>query len=273
MPWPLGHDISFAIHIWLQRLRLLGVIRVSKPSYYYDTIRVIHNVTSVIRVNRVSLIPIMTLLWHYYDTIMTLLWHYYNVHYDTGNYYDTIMTLLWQYYDNFMTILSHYYHDNIITLLPPYYCTIMTLLWHHYNHYDRVSAPSLSECAYSSLLSEHGEMIINLPKCLEFDFNQQIGAQLSWEAASVTCQILLYTLFVPLYSFWQLSNQYCSSSKKVLRTADMQVVSLGVTSSWGSTNQAVVDARRVDTVQGCDYYLSYDTIISLMTFIIDIITK
>ncbi len=131
----------------------LGPGDISKPSYYYDTI--IHIMTSVIGVNRVSLFP----LWHYYDTIMTLLWHYYNIHYnihyDTENYYDTIMTLLWHYndtYDNFMTMLSHYY-DNIITLLSPYYCTIMTLLWHHYNHYDRVSAPSLSECADNSLLS------------------------------------------------------------------------------------------------------------------------
>ncbi len=116
-------------------------------------------------------------------------------------------------------------------------------------------------------------MIINLPRCLEFDFNQQISAQLSWEAARVTCQIPLYTLFVPLYSLWQLSNQYCSRSKKFLCTADMLVASLGVTSSWGSTYQAVVDAKRVDTVQGCDYYSTYDTIISLMTSIIAIITK
>jgi hypothetical protein len=70
-----------------------------------------------------------------------------------------------------------------------------------------------------------------------------------------------------------MSNQYCSRSKKVLRTADMQVASLGVTSSGGSTYQAVVEARRVDAVQGCDYYFTYHTIISLMTFIIDIITK
>jgi hypothetical protein len=52
----------------------------------------------------------------------------------------------------------------------------------------------------------------------------------------------------------------------------MQVASLGGTSSRGSTYQAVVDARRVDTVQGCGYYFIYDTIISLMTFIVDIIT-
>ena len=151
----------------------------------------------------------------------------------------------------------------------------MILLWHHYTHYDRTSAPSLSECADSSPLSEQREMKINLPRCLEFDFNQQISAQLSlaWEAARVTCQIPLYTLFVPLYSLWQLSNQYCSRSKKVLRTADMLVASLGVTSSWGSTYHAAGDARRVDTVQGCDYYSTYDTIISLMTFIIAIITK
>ncbi len=156
-----------------------------------------------------------------------------------------------------MTMLSHYY-DNITTLLWQYYCTIIALLWHHYNHYDRVSAPSLSECADSSLLSEHGEMIINLPWCLELDFSQQIVAQLSWEAAQacVTCPVLLYTLFVPLYSLWQMSNQDCSCSKKVLRTADMQMAIQGVTSSWGSTKQAVVDARRVQTVQCCDYYLS-----------------
>ncbi len=51
-----------------------------------------------------------------------------------------------------------------------------------------------------------------------------------------------------------MSNQHCSRSKKVLRTADMPVGIQGVTSSWA--NQAVADARRVDTVQGCDYYLS-----------------
>jgi hypothetical protein len=68
-------------------------------------------------------------------------------------------------------------------------------LLHHYTHYDRMSAPSLSACADSSPLSEQREMIINLQRCLEFDCtgNQQIGAQLSWEAACVTCQIPLYT--------------------------------------------------------------------------------
>ncbi len=82
------------------------------------------------------------------------------------------------------------------TIMTPLYNTIMT---HHYTHYDRISAPSLSACADSSPLSEQREMIINIPRRLEFDFNQQIGAQLSWEAARVTCQIPLYTLFVPLY--------------------------------------------------------------------------
>ncbi len=99
-------------------------------------------------------------------------------------------------------------------------------------------------------------MIINLPWCLELDFNQQIVAQLSWEAARVRCPVLLYTLFVPLYSLWQMSNQDCSCSKMVLHTADMQMAIRGVTSSWGSTKQAVVDSRRVETVQCCDYYLS-----------------
>ena len=144
---------------------------------------------------------------------------------------------------------------------------------HHYTHYDRKSVPSLSACADSSHLSVQQKMIINIPRCLEFNLKQQIGAQLSWEAARVTCQISLYTLFVPLYSLWQYSYQFCSRSKKVLRSADMLVASLGVTSSWGSTYQAVVDARRVDTVQGWHYYFTYDTIISLMTFIIDIIKK
>ena len=116
-------------------------------------------------------------------------------------------------------------------------------------------------------------MIINLPRCFEFDFNQQIGAQLSWEAACVTCQIPLYTLFVPLYSLCKYSFQLCSRGKKVLRSADMLVASLGVTSSWGSNYQAVVDAKRVDTVQGCDYYFTYNTIISLITYIIAIIAK
>ena len=116
-------------------------------------------------------------------------------------------------------------------------------------------------------------MIISLPRCLEIDFNQQIGAQQSWEAARVTCPIPLYTLFLPLYSLWQYSYQFCSRCKKVLRSADVLVASLGVTSSWGSNYQAVVDAKRVDTVQGCDYYFTYNTIISLITYIIAIITK
>ncbi len=117
------------------------------------------------------------------------------------------------------------------------------------------------------------EMIIRLPRCLEFDFNQQIGAQQSWEAARVTCPIPLYTLFFPLYSLWQYSYQFCSRCKKVLRSADVLVASLGVTSSWGSNYQAVVDAKRVDTVQGCDYYFIYNTIISLITYIRAIIAK
>jgi hypothetical protein len=67
---------------------------------------------------------------------------------------------------------------------------------------------------------------------------------------------IMTPLFVPLYSLWQMSDQDCGCSKKVLRTADMQVTIRGVTSSWGSTKQAVVDARRAETVQCCDYYLS-----------------
>ena len=34
-----------------------------------------------------------------------------------------------------------------------------------------------------------------------------------------------------------------------------------------------MDAKRVDTVQGCDYYFTYNTIISLITYIIAIIEK
>ena len=116
-------------------------------------------------------------------------------------------------------------------------------------------------------------MINNLPRCLEFDLNQQIGAQLSWEAAPVTCQIPLYTLYVPLYSLWEYSFQLCSRGKKVLRSAEMLVASLGVTSSWGSNCRAVIDAKRIDAVQGCDYYFHYNTIISLITYIIAIIAK
>ncbi len=41
-----------------------------------------------------------------------------------------------------------------------------------------------------------------------------------------------------------------------VRTADMQVAIQGVTSSWGSTKQAVVDAWKVETEQCCDYCLS-----------------
>ena len=64
----------------------------------------------------------------------------------------------------------------------------------------------------------------------------------------------------------------------------MLVASLGVTSSGGSNCQAVVNAKSVQavvntkssechTVQGCDYYFTYNTIISLITYIIAIITK
>ena len=83
-----------------------------------------------------------------------------------------------------------------------------------------------------------------------------MGAQLPLEAAGVSCLVLLYTLLVPLYSLWQMSDQDCCCSKKVLHTIDMQVTIRGVTSSWGSTKQAAVDARRAETVQCCDYYLS-----------------
>ena len=119
----------------------------------------------------------MTLLWHYY-------WIHYNIHYDTWDYYDTIITLLKHYYPSIMTLLWPYY-DCIITPLWLYYHSIMTLLWQYYTYYDGISAPHLPECADSSLLPEHGEMIINRPWSLELDFNQQVGAQLSWEAAGV----------------------------------------------------------------------------------------
>ena len=80
----------------------------------------------------------------------------------------------------------------------------------------------------------------------------------------IICSIIQFmTVFLPV----------CSRCKKVLRSADMLVASLSVTSSWGSNCQAVVDAKRVDTVQGCDYYFTYNTIISLITYIIAIITK
>ena len=52
-----------------------------------------------------------------------------------------------------------------------------------------------------------------------------------------------------------MSDQDCGSSKNVLRTADMQATISSVTSSWGSTKEAVVDSRRAETVQCCDYYL------------------
>ncbi len=92
--------------------------------------------TCVIRGNRVSFIHLMTLLWHYCDTIVTLLWHY-DIHYEKGNYYDTIMTLLrhplwhplwqgkllWHYYDTIMTLLWHYYYY-VITLLSHHYDTL-----------------------------------------------------------------------------------------------------------------------------------------------------
>jgi energy-converting hydrogenase Eha subunit E len=53
----------------------------------------------------------------------------------------------------------------------------------------------------------------------------------------------------------------------------MLVASLGVTSSSGSNCQAVLNAKRVNTVLGCDYYFTYNTILSLITYIIAIIAK
>jgi hypothetical protein len=52
-----------------------------------------------------------------------------------------------------------------------------------------------------------------------------------------------------------MSDQDCCSSKNVLRTADMQATISSVTATWGSTKEAVVDSRRAETVQCCDYYL------------------
>ena len=116
-------------------------------------------------------------------------------------------------------------------------------------------------------------MIINPQWSLKLELNLQVCPQRPRQSAGVSCLVPLYTLFVPLYSLWQYSYQFCSRCKKVLRSADMLVASLGVTSSWGSTYHAAGDARRVDTVQGCDYYFTYNTIISLITYIIAIIAK
>jgi hypothetical protein len=83
---------------------------ISKPSYYYDTIIRYYDKCHKGK-QRVFYSPydtIMTLLWHYYDTIiisimtsimtqgtiMTLLWHYYG----------TIINILWQCYYAIMTI-------------------------------------------------------------------------------------------------------------------------------------------------------------------------
>ena len=70
----------------------------------------------------------MTLLWHYYEI-------HYNIHYDTGDHYDTINTLLSQHYDTIITLLSHYYHT-IMNIFWLYYHTIMTVLSLYYNTYD-----------------------------------------------------------------------------------------------------------------------------------------
>ena len=67
----------------------------------------------------------MTLLWHYYEI-------HYNIHYDTGDHYDTIITLLSQHYDTIITLLSHYY-DTFMTILWLYYHTIMTVFSQYYN--------------------------------------------------------------------------------------------------------------------------------------------
>ncbi len=72
---------------------------------------------------------IITLLWHYYDTIITSI-------ITSIMTQQTIMTLLWHFYDTIMTILRQFY-DDVITLLWQYYNTIITiffaLLLHYYD--------------------------------------------------------------------------------------------------------------------------------------------
>lgn len=194
---------------------------ISKPSYYYDTIIRYYDRCHKGKQSKV---------YSRYDTIITTLWHY----------YDTIITSI------MVSIMTK--------------GTIMTLLWHYYDnimiYYDRISAPSLSEFADGNRWTEHREMIIKWPWRLELDFNQQEGAQQEWKAAGVSGPVQLYTLFLPLYSLLQMSDQDCCCSKNVLRTADMRATIQGVTSSWGSTRQAVFVARRAETVLCADYYLS-----------------
>jgi hypothetical protein len=139
--------------------------------------------TSVIRVNRVSLNHLMTLLWHYYDTIMRSI----ITSIMTRDHYDTIITLLSQHYDTIIT-LSWPYYDCIITQLWLYYDNIITLLWQYYTYYDWIYTP------HFGLLPEHGGIIMMWALSLELDFNQQVGAQLPWKAAGVSCPVLLYTL-------------------------------------------------------------------------------
>ena len=107
--------------------------------YYYMLLWQCHN--SVIMGNKGYLIALITLLWHYYDTIMTLLWHYYCFHYDTVDYYDTIMTLL-------LFPLYHYY-DTIILIIF-FIISLMTGCWHpvYRNVEDRNPQPEHREMTF-----------------------------------------------------------------------------------------------------------------------------
>ncbi len=110
---------------------ILQVRSISKPSYsgYYDTIIRYYDRYHKGK-QRVFYSPydtIMTILWHYYDTIIISIMTSIMTQGTIMTLYDTIMTLLWPYYDNVITLLWQYY-DTTITILWHYYDTIMTLL-------------------------------------------------------------------------------------------------------------------------------------------------
>ncbi len=94
----------------------------------------------------------------------------------------------------------------------------------------------------------------NWPWRRELDLNQLEGIQYEWKGARGSDPVLLYSLFLLLYKLLQMSDQDCDC--KVLLTADLRVTIPCVTSRWENTMQAVVDARRAETVQWCDYCLS-----------------
>ena len=104
-------------------------ICISKPTYYYDTI---------IRYYDMCHKGKQGVFYSPCDTIMTLLWHYYDTIISKPSYYYTLLSVF-EYFIRIISLLSYYY-----TLLSQlshlqfldYYTLLYALTnWYYYTHY------------------------------------------------------------------------------------------------------------------------------------------